>query len=362
MTEITMNNTYILLMAGGLGSRFWPKSRESYPKQFIDILGTGESLLQQTAKRFKGLCEMDHVFVLTNENYKDLVQKQLPEIPPQNILLEPSRNNTAPCIAYASYKIYSLNPNANIVVSPSDQLILKEEEFRLHIQQAIDFASTNNALLTLGISPTRPDTGYGYIHYEANEQGVCKVNKFLEKPVLEKAKMYVDSGSYLWNAGIFIWNVKAILEALETHANDVAVIFKEGLPFYGTSAESDFIQAKYPTSPNISIDYAIMEKATNVYTIPASIGWSDLGTWASLYEVMPKDVDENASNTESTLLIDTQNNMIHLPAHKVALVKGLKDYIVVDDGKVLLIVPKEDEQNIKLWSKQMIENFGKEYC
>lgn len=357
-----MNNTYILLMAGGLGSRFWPKSRESYPKQFIDILGTGESLLQQTANRFKGLCEMDHVFVLTNEKYKDLVQKQLPEVPIQNILLEPSRNNTAPCIAYACYKIYSLNPNANIVVSPSDQLILKEEEFKLRIQQAINFASTNNALLTLGISPTRPDTGYGYIHYEAHEEGVCKVNQFLEKPVLEKAKMYVDSGSYLWNAGIFIWNVKAILEALETHAKDVAVIFKEGLAYYGTAAENDFIQAKYPTSPNISIDYAIMEKASNVYTIPASIGWSDLGTWASLYEVMPKDEDNNASNSSNLFLLDTQNNMIHLPNEKVALVKGLKDYIIVDDGKVLLVVPKVDEQNIKQWSKQVIDNFGKEYC
>lgn len=357
-----MNNTYILLMAGGLGSRFWPKSRESYPKQFIDILGTGESLLQQTANRFKGLCEMDQVFVLTNEKYKDLVQKQLPEVPLQNILLEPSRNNTAPCIAYACYKIYSLNPNANIVVSPSDQLILKEEEFKLRIQQAINFASTNNALLTLGISPTRPDTGYGYIHYEANKEGVCKVNQFLEKPILEKAKMYVDSGSYLWNAGIFIWNVKAILEALETHANDVAAIFKEGLPFYGTEKENDFIQAKYPTSPNISIDYAIMEKAANVYTIPASIGWSDLGTWASLYEVMPKDEDNNAANSSNLFLLDTQNNMIHLPNEKVALVKGLKDYIIVDDGKVLVIVPKDDEQNIKQWSKQVIDNFGKEYC
>jgi mannose-1-phosphate guanylyltransferase len=357
-----MNNTYILLMAGGLGSRFWPKSRESYPKQFIDILGTGESLLQQTSHRFKGLCEMDHVFVLTNEKYQDLVQKQLPEIPPQNILIEPSRNNTAPCIAYACYKIYSLNPNANIVVSPSDQLILKEEEFKLRILQAINFASTNNALLTLGISPTRPDTGYGYIHYEANEEGVCRVNQFLEKPILEKAKMYVESGNYLWNAGIFIWNIKSIIEALETHANDVALIFKEGLTYYGTSAENEYIQKRYPSSPNISIDYAIMEKANNVYTIPADIGWSDLGTWASLYDVMPKDELNNAANIDKNMMIEANNCIVHLPNNKAAIIKGLNDYIIVDDGSVLLIYPKKEEQSIKELGKLMIEKYGKEYC
>ena len=349
-------------MAGGLGSRFWPKSREDFPKQFIDILGTGESLLQQTAKRFDGICLKENMFVLTNEKYLNLVQGQLPEIPQENLLLEPSRNNTAPCIAYACYKIFSINPEANIVVSPSDQLILKEGEFKTKINLAVSFASNNNALITLGITPTRPDTGYGYIHYDSKLGDICKVNQFLEKPAFEKAQLYLSSGEYLWNAGIFIWNVKSILESLENLAPEVATIFKQGLPIYGTERESDFIKEHYPNSPNISVDYAILEKASNVYTIPASIGWSDLGTWASLFEVMPKDEHSNATNSDSTVLLDTQNSIVHLPKGKVALIKGLSDYIVVDDGKVLMIVPKSDEQSIKQWSKQISDNFGKEYC
>jgi len=356
------SNTYVLLMAGGLGSRFWPKSRETYPKQFIDILGTGESLLQQSAARFKGICETRNMFVLTNVNYKDLVKKQLPEIPDENILLEPSRNNTAPCIAYATYKIFSINPYANIVVSPSDHLILKEEEFRKKIYQALAFASNNESLITLGINPTRPDTGYGYIHYQSSENEVYKVNKFLEKPILENAIKYVESGEYLWNAVIFIWNVKSIISALEEYSPQIANIFSGGLDIYGTNKEIEFINENYPLSPNISIDYALMEKATNVYTIPASIGWSDLGTWASLYDIMPKDDDGNAINTKKVILSDSQNNMIHLPNDKVAFIKGLQNYIVVDDGKVLVVVPKENEQNIKLWSKEVIDNFGREYC
>jgi mannose-1-phosphate guanylyltransferase len=357
-----MKNTYVLLMAGGVGSRFWPKSREEFPKQFIDILGTGESLLQQTAKRFENICLKENMFVLTNEKYLKLVKDQLPEIPHENLLLEPSRNNTAPCIAYACYKIFSINQNANIVVSPSDQIILREEEFRTKISLALSFASNNNALLTLGITPTRPDTGYGYIHYDSTSVDICKVNQFLEKPAFEKAQSYLSSGEYLWNAGIFIWNVKSILESLETLAPEVSNIFKQGLPIYGTESEADFIKEQYPNSPNISIDYAIMEKANNVYTIPSSIGWSDLGTWASLYEVMSKDGFSNATNSESIVLLDTQDCIIHLPKTKVALLKGLNGYIVVDDGKVLMVVPKSDEQHIKQWSKQVINSFGKEYC
>jgi mannose-1-phosphate guanylyltransferase len=348
-------------MAGGLGSRFWPVSREKYPKQFIDILGTGQSLLQQTVARFEGVCDIKNIYILTNAIYLDLVKEQLQTIPAQNILLEPSRNNTAPCIAYASYKIKSLNPNATIVVSPSDQLILKEAIFKEKILAALTFASKNKALLTLGIKPTRPDTGYGYIRFQDDKE-VCKVDAFLEKPSLEKAKGYLETGEYLWNAGIFIWHADSIIKALELYAPEIASIFESGMNVYGTSKESEFIASNYALSPNISIDYAVMEKADNVYTIPADIGWSDLGTWASLYEVMPKDGLNNASNHPKQMMINTSNCMVHLANNKVALIKGLQDYIVVDDGKVLLIYPKKEEQSIKEVGKQMIEQFGKEYC
>ena len=357
------DNTYVLIMAGGLGSRFWPKSRESYPKQFLDILGTGESLLQQTVNRFNGVCKSENIYVLTNSIYLDLVKVQLPEILEENILLEPSRNNTAPCIAYASYKIKSKNAAANIVVSPSDQLVLKEELFREKITNALNFASSNNALITLGIEPTRPDTGYGYIQYQQKEEGdICKVSTFLEKPNLNKAIEYLASGNYLWNAGIFIWNVDAITEALETLAPDVASIFKDGIGVYGTEVEAEFIFNNYAKSPNISIDYAIMEKANNVYTIPADIGWSDLGTWASLYDVMPKDELNNAANIDKNMMIEANNCIVHLPNNKAAIIKGLNDYIIVDDGSVLLIYPKKEEQSIKELGKLMIEKYGKEYC
>lgn len=354
-------------MAGGVGSRFWPKSRNQFPKQFIDILGLGKSLLQLTYERFLKICPNEQIFILTNADYAGLVKEQLPSIMEQNILLEPSRNNTAPCIAYASYKIAKTNPQANIVVAPSDHLILKETEFLNKVNLALDYSAHNDALLTLGINPTRPDTGYGYIKYEKeqgarnNEQGVDKVTAFMEKPSLDKAKSYIESGDYVWNAGIFIWSAKAIITAFEKYAPEIATLFEQGNRAYNTPEEANFILANYPNSPNISIDYAILEKADNVYTIPADIGWSDLGTWASLHSVAEKDENNNAISCAHLNIANTEECLIQLPAGKAAVIKGLSNYIVVDDGKVLLIYPKSDEQEIKQVAASMVLNFGQDY-
>lgn len=360
-------NTNILIMAGGVGSRFWPKSRNHFPKQFIDILGLGKSLLQLTYERFLKICPNEQIFILTNAGYADLVKEQLPTILKENILLEPSRNNTAPCIAYASYKIAKKNPEANIVVAPSDHLILKEAEFLAKVNQALAFSAQNDALLTLGINPTRPDTGYGYIKYEQGarieEQAkeIKKVTAFMEKPSLEKAKSYIESGDYVWNAGIFIWSASAIKNAFEKYAPEIDQIFTEGIQFYNTAEEKSFINQFYPTAPNISIDYAILEKADNVYTIPTDIGWSDLGTWASLHDVAEKDADQNSVNGKQINLDSTRNCLIQLPAGKAAVIKGMEDYIIVDDGKVLLIYPKCDEQEIKQVGVAMVNAFGSEF-
>lgn len=356
------SNTYILIMAGGVGSRFWPKSRNHFPKQFIDILGIGKSLLQLTYERFEKICPKENIYILSNQQYLGLIQEQLQGIAMSNILLEPSRNNTAPCIAYASYKILKQNPEANIVVAPSDHLILKGTEFLNKISQALDFTATNDALVTLGISPTRPDTGYGYINYQkAGIDEVHQVIKFLEKPVLVKAQEYLVSGDYLWNAGIFIWRAQSIQKAFQKHAAEIDNLFAKGIDTYNTSDETDFINENYPKSPNISIDYAILEKADNVFTIPADIGWSDLGTWASLHEVAEKDNDNNALSVDYLHLEKTNNCIIHLPKGKAAVIKGLEDFIIVDDGKVLLIYPKTEEQEIKQLATGIVEAFGVEF-
>ena len=356
------NNTYVLIMAGGVGSRFWPKSRNHFPKQFIDILGTGQSLLQMTYARFLQICPKENIYILSNQDYKGLVLGQLDGIAEENILLEPSRNNTAPCIAYATYKILKQNPNANIVVAPSDHLILKEAAFLDKVTQALEYTSKNEALLTFGISPTRPDTGYGYIHYESQgEAGVHAVSRFMEKPVLEKAEEYLASGDYLWNAGIFIWSAKSIQKAFQTHAPEIASLFDQGNSVYNTSEEVGFLQETYPHRLNISIDYALPERATNVYTIPADIGWSDLGTWASLHEVLPKDANNNSKSIDHLHLEATSNCIIHLPKGKAAVIKGLEDFIIVDDEKVLLIYPKNCEQEIKGVAGTMVQEFGDGY-
>lgn len=349
-------------MAGGVGSRFWPKSRNHFPKQFIDILGTGQSLLQMTYERFTKICPKEHIYILSNQQYLVLILEQLTGISLNNILLEPSRNNTAPCIAYASYKILKDNPDANIVVAPSDHLILKESEFLDKITQALQYTSRENTLVTLGISPTRPDTGYGYINFQKHDvDGIHKVNSFMEKPALEKAKEYLSSGDYLWNAGIFIWRASSIRSAFEKYASEIHELFESGNVVYNTDKEDVFISEFYPQSPNISIDYAILEKADNVYTIPADIGWSDLGTWASLHDVALKDESCNAVSSGLVHLENTQNCIVQLKKGKAAVIKGLNDYIVVDDGSVLLIYPKDSEQEIKEVAAEMVEKFGEAY-
>lgn len=340
-------NTYILIMAGGVGSRFWPKSREEFPKQFIDIMGVGRSLLQLTVDRFSESYPPENMYILTHQAYRPLVKEQLPRLPEENILLEPCRNNTAPCIAYAGYKIFQKDPQAVMVVVPSDHLILQEDVYLNKIAAAVAFAQTEDAIITLGIPPTRPDTGYGYIQYEpASVNGVHPVKAFKEKPGREVAEQYLAAGEYLWNAGMFIWKAGTLKKALQQHAPALHGLFEQGNPVYNTEAEAAFIAEHYPQSPNISIDYAVLEKADNIYTLPADIGWSDLGTWASLYEVLEKDEQGNAG-AENVIYNAARSNMVSLPPGKQAVIRGLENYIVVDDGTTLLIYPKDKEQDIK---------------
>jgi len=349
-------------MAGGVGSRFWPKSRNNFPKQFIDILGIGKSLLQLTYERFLKVCRPENIYFLTNEIYTDLIKEQIGLSSSANIIGEPSRRNTAPCIAYAAFKIAGINPNANLVVAPSDHLILKEDVFVESIKKALEFADQNDALLTLGIKPTRPDTGYGYIKYDQSSASeIAKVEQFLEKPTLAKAEEFIKHDNYVWNAGIFIWNVNALLKAFKQSAESIYTIFEQGITHYNTDGEEAFIAANYPLCDNISIDYAIMEKAQNVYTLPGDFGWSDLGTWASLHEVMDKDEQSNSFAGKSAFLTDTDNCLIQVPAHKVAVVKGLSNFIVVDDRDVLLIYPKTLEQEVKAVAANVVNNLGEEY-
>lgn len=351
-------NTYILIMAGGVGSRFWPKSRTKFPKQFIDITGVGKSLLQLTVERFTKEYPFENIYILTNGQYLDIVSEQLPDLPEENILLEPSRNNTAPCIAYAGYKIRQKNQEAVMVVVPSDHIILKEDVYLSKIAEAVAFAEKEEAIITLGIQPTRPDTGYGYIHYDKDaEDGIHKVRAFMEKPQKEVAEKYISTGEYLWNAGMFIWKAETLKKALEKYASEIHTLFEQGKDAYNTAEEAAFIAEHYPKSPNISIDYAVLEKADNVYTIPADIGWSDLGTWASLYEVLDKDEDGN-TNSKDVFYKESGNNIVSLPQGKQAMIRGLENFIVVDDGNVLMIYPKDLEQSIKEESKVMVGRFG----
>jgi mannose-1-phosphate guanylyltransferase len=359
------NNNYVVIMAGGIGSRFWPSSRRKKPKQFLDILGLGKTLLQLTFERFKTVCPVENIFVITNLEYAALVKEQLPELTDQQVLAEPSRNDTAPCITYAALKLRALNPNANFVVAPSDHVILKEEQFTKHILEGLDFVQTNPVLLTLGIQPNHPNTGYGYIHFDKNAEGpIYPVHQFTEKPNLERAQEFLASGDYLWNAGIFVWNVNTVLDALQQHAPEVYQILNQGTQKWGTAEERAFLDEFYPTTPSISVDYAIMEKASNIYTMPADIGWSDLGTWGSLHEQFEKDEQENAISSPTPSLVqplDTSNCMIRTPQDKLVVIKDLENYIVVDEGNVLLIYPKDQEQAIKGVSKELAARFGAEY-
>lgn len=353
------SNTFIAIMAGGIGSRFWPSSREHRPKQFLDILGVGKSLIRLTFERFNKEYPTENILIVTNEQYRDLVKEHLPELEDWQILGEPSRNNTAPCVAYTAYKIQSINPDATFIIAPSDHIVLKEDIFLNSIAQAVDYANTNDALVTLGIEPSRPDTGYGYINYQKEDtHNIKKVKQFREKPDLETAKKFLASGDYVWNAGIFIWSVKRILEAFEKYAPEIYNIFENGKSNFGTPTEDDFINEKYPTTPKISIDYAVMEKAQNVYTLPVDFGWSDLGTWASLHAEYTKDEASNAVNSSHYLLDNIENCLIKTPNGKLIVAADLSNYIIVDEEDVLLIFPKHKEQLIKKINAQVADKYG----
>jgi mannose-1-phosphate guanylyltransferase len=356
-----MQNNYVVIMAGGIGTRFWPYSRTQKPKQFLDVMGTGSSLLQLTYQRFKSICPLENVFVVTHESYKDLVKEQLPELSDNQILLEPTRRNTAPCIAYACYKIGAKNPKANIVVTPSDHIILKESPFISAIEKAIQFSEKEDCLITLGITPNRPETGYGYIQFDhLVEDDVFKVKTFTEKPQLDLAIKFLDSGEFVWNAGIFIWSASSILSAFGKHLPDLAEIFENGDGIYNTNKEDDFIKQAYSQCKNVSIDYGIMEKADNVFMVKGDFGWSDLGTWNSLYEIREK--DENANVIQGNVItVDSKNCYIIGPKDNLILTQGLEGYLVAQCDNVLLICEKDKESQFRDFINVVKDNKGNEY-
>jgi len=346
-----MDNRYVIIMAGGVGSRFWPLSRRERPKQFLDIVGSGETLIQQTYRRFKKSCPEKNIFIVTATDHRDIVIEQL-DIDPSRVLVEPFRRNTAPCLAYGTFRILKENPAAVIAVTPSDHIIIKEEKFTEVIQNCYDFAEKNDALVTLGIKPDRPETGYGYIQADRKKpvkgyQNLLKVKTFTEKPDLHLAKVFIESGDFYWNSGIFVWNIKTILRSFEKHMPDMYTVFDEGRELFGTKLEKSFIGKTYAECKNISIDYGIMEKAENVYVMCTDIGWSDLGTWSSLYDHSEVDVHKNAVIRGEIFSYENDGNLFNIGPGKIAVIQGLKDYIVVDSDNVLLIVKKEEEQNIK---------------
>ena len=359
-------NTYCVIMAGGIGSRFWPYSRTHKPKQFLDILGTGKTLLNQTIDRYNRICPLENILIVTNNEYGDLILKQNPMLKPEQILREPLRKNTAPCIAFANARIQQLNSDARVVVAPADHLIKNEEEFIKVIERGLRFIEGRDALLTLGITPTRPETGYGYIQTANTEtfaEYPClkKVKTFTEKPNLELAKIFLESGDFYWNSGMFLWSIKAIHRAFEKYLPDMQALFAEGKSVYNTPEEPAFIQRVYGACDKISIDYGLMEKADNVYVMCADIGWSDLGTWGSLYDHIPKDKSENAIGTAHVIPFDSHRNMIQVSNNKLTVIQGLDEYIIVDTEDVLLICKKEDEQNIRQIVDEVKVRGGEKY-
>lgn len=359
-------NNFCVIMAGGIGSRFWPMSRTSQPKQFIDILGSGETLIQQTFRRFERVCPSENIYIVTNEIYRNQIKQQIPHIKDEQIVCEPARRNTAPCIAYANYKIHHINPDANIIVAPSDHIILKEDEFVEVITKALEATKENDWLVTLGITPSRPDTGYGYIQFNEStkwdkDERLKKVKTFTEKPVLEMAKSFIESGDFLWNAGIFVWSLKSIMKAFEQYLPEVDSIFKEGIPNYNTKNEEIFIKNAYTVCKNISIDYGVMEKADNVYVLISDFGWSDLGTWGSLYETRNKDAKANTIVGKNVMTYDTKNCIINMPKDKLVVLQGLDDFIVVEDNNILLICKKGEEQQIRQFVADVMSEKGEKY-
>lgn len=341
-------NYYAILMAGGVGSRFWPVSTTEFPKQFHDMLGAGQTLIQKTFSRLSNLIPAENILILTNEKYSQIVLDQLPMAKPENVLLEPAMRNTAPCILYASLRIQKQNPDAVMVVAPSDHWIEDEQAFTENLQACFDFCAREDALMTLGIQPTFPNTGFGYIEFDKSDGNrVKKVSQFREKPDYETAKSFLESGNFLWNGGIFIWSARSISEAFEKFQPQMNAMFQEGIPVYNTPAETQFINDNYALAENISIDYAVMEKAQNVYVLPATFDWNDLGTWGSLHEKLDKDAQNNAVVNARVILENAHNNIIRSDAKKMIIIDGLDDYIIVDKDDVLLIYPKNKEQDIK---------------
>ncbi|UAB75894.1 mannose-1-phosphate guanylyltransferase [Mesoflavibacter sp. SCSIO 43206] len=355
-------NYYAILMAGGVGSRFWPVSTESFPKQFHDMLGTGDTLLQKTFQRLNKLIPTENIFILTNEKYNDLVLQQLPEVKQKQVVLEPAMRNTAPCILYASLKIQKLNPDAVMIVAPSDHWIEDETAFTQNVQQAFQFCEQNDALMTLGIKPTFPNTGYGYIECgNASAENISEVIQFREKPDYNTAKQFLAQGNFLWNAGIFMWSASSVINAFKNNQPELFQHFNKGMALYNTDAEAEFIEENYAKVENISVDYAIMESSKNVYVIPATFDWNDLGTWGSLYDKLDKDQNQNAVVNAKTLVEDASGNMIRTSKEKVVVVDGLNDYIIVDKDEVLLIFPKTKEQDIKKVLQNVKNTFGEHY-
>ncbi len=358
-----MKSSYVVIMAGGIGSRYWPVSRVNKPKQFIDILGTGKSLLRQTYERFVKKFPAENIYIVTNEGYRALVNEQIPELSQNQILGEPSGKNTAPCIAYACYKIAKENPQAKVVVAPSDHLILDEENFFNCLNVGLDYANKEKAMITIGIQPNRPDTGYGYIQYheEQNAPNIHKVKTFTEKPDLDLAKTFIASGDFLWNAGIFIFKASTIKAAFEEYLPDLDSLFKTGNAHYNTKNEREYIKGVYQQCASVSIDYGIMEKADNVYVVPGNFGWSDLGTWNSLYDILEKDDNGNAIVGNKVRVYESEGNIIRMPSNKLVAIKGVKGLIIVEDDDILLICDKNLEQDVKQITTDIRLAYGEKY-
>lgn len=356
------NNRYCMIMCGGVGSRFWPFSKAAMPKQFIDFFGTGRSLLQMAFDRMEGIVPIENILLITNESYGDLIKEQLPGIKDNQILLEPVRRNTAPCIAWAAHHIKALNPNAKMMVAPSDHLIINVEKFRQSIVSAFDFIDTHDALVTLGIKPSRPETGYGYIQVgEPVEGNFSKVKTFTEKPNEDLARVFISTGEFFWNSGMFFWSADSILKALDENAPEVNAVFEDGKEYFGTDSEVEYINSHFEACPSISIDFAVMEKAPNVYVETVDFGWNDLGTWRSLYDHSPKNKDGNVTQNCKALMFNSHNNIVSVKGDKLIVASGLEGYIVADVDDALLIVPLEEEQRIKLYVNEVKSKFGDKY-
>ncbi|MDE6231285.1 MAG: mannose-1-phosphate guanylyltransferase [Muribaculaceae bacterium] len=364
MEKEKRNHRYCVIMCGGVGSRFWPFSRTERPKQFLDFFGTGRSLLQLTYDRMLPITDPDHIILVTNAAYYDLIREQLPDVKEENILLEPARRNTSPCICWSAHHIYALDPEATIVTLPSDHLILKEEAFRSTLCEGLDFAEQEDCLLTIGLKPTSPHTGYGYIQLGRTVEGwpgIMKVKSFTEKPNREMAELFLRTGEFFWNSGMFIWRADAILKAFATLAPETAALFDAGRDLYGTPEERPFIDSVFPNAPAISIDYAIMEKAPNVFVKTADLGWSDLGSWQALYDCSPKTAEGNVTQGCKVLAPGCRDSLFAVGGDKIIVASGLEGYIVADNGNALMIYPMAEEQKIRAIVNDVTTRFGEEY-